>query len=505
MTYTKRRYNRKKSIKRRKIKRKNKKGTKMKGGSLANSELFINQKLLHDIHSVKLEGLTLTLDHLIKICDKKPSLLTMLTDTDIENIKLEPITPELFASTTNLLDEINKELKETQLTSNAAIAFAGNGKFRNSLIERKYGNLFLKITNMGRNACKRKIVKIVCKKLYKTDILDEDLNSFIEMMDNLDDKPNNDEFNEFVEFFKTIKPSVNKGGGFRKNINKKKKKSKKKMKGGAIAIGFLFLVGIIITITGCLYYRDKRRQKKIDKHVLNLNSPWFVEVSEFDRDTEYTAEQIKTKLNMYPQNAKIVSINLLQKGIEWDQRNTNDNRTKWNETLGGHLPGTFVIRGTNESGIAYKLSYVDKEENVKHLNIMEIGNPPKYKLQRSSRDPSTLEDLVDNYKAQWKDSQTENDGLNTRLYVYNKFGIFVKYNEKKVTDEIYYLYEIVNKSVNAHLYRIEKTDKTKTIIGPWVRWEYIRKKLIEHVVNDINENVMEEVLNYKAFEPIYNL
>jgi len=317
-------------------------------------------------------------------------------------------------------------------------------------------------------------------------------------MSNLDKKTNRDELNKFSFF---LKSSLDKqhvtNGGFRKN---KKKKKSKKMKGGAafaIAAGTLFAIYICSEIID--YYLDKDQEK----YKYKLNSPWFVEVSEFNRETEYNDTDIIDKLNKYQQEPRqgLVSINLLQKGIEWNQINKK-NTIYWDKKLGGHLPGTFVIRGTNQSGIAYKLSYVDKDEEVKHLNIMEIGNPPEYKLETSHKSFYRLEDLVNNYKARREDSQTENDGLNTRLYVYNKFGIFVKYNEQTVTNkEIYYLYEIVDE----YLYRIERSDQTKTIIGPWVTWEYIRKKLIEDVVDDITEHMFIPLDDYENFKPIYNL
>jgi len=113
MTYTKRRYNRKKSIKRRKIKRKNKKGTKMKGGS--NNALFKDDRFItqHILYATVLDTrLTLTLEHLIKICDTNPSLLTTLTDTEIENIKLIPLNSTQIERFNNIFEDLSKDLSK---------------------------------------------------------------------------------------------------------------------------------------------------------------------------------------------------------------------------------------------------------------------------------------------------------------------------------------------------------------------------------------------------------
>jgi len=477
----------------------------MKGGS--NNALFKDDRFItqHISYATVLDTrLTLTLEHLIKICDTNPSLLTTLTDTEIENIKLIPLNSTQIERFNNIFEDLSKDLSKDLIqkkTINGAIAFAGESDFRKPLYVRKFVNLFLEIRNIESNKCKRKIVKIVSKKLFNNNISDEYikilLNKYIVMMSNLDKKTNRDELNKFSFF---LKSSLDKqhvtNGGFRKN---KKKKKSKKMKGGAafaIAAGTLFAIYICSEIID--YYLDKDQEK----YKYKLNSPWFVEVSEFNRETEYNDTYIIEKLNKYPREPRqgLVSINLLQKGIEWKQIN-NKNTFYWDNKLGGQLPGTFVIRGTNpKGGIAYKLSYVDKDKEVKHLNIVK-DQSQQYKLETSPKSFYSLEDLVNNYKARREDSQTENDVLKTRLYVYNKFGIFVKYNEQTVTKkEIYYLYEIVGED----LYRIERSDQTKTIIGSWVTWEYIREKLIEHVLDDIKKHMFIP-LDYENFKPIYNL
>jgi hypothetical protein len=272
MTYTKRRLNRKKSIK-----RKNKKRTKMKGGAnndLFKDDRFITQHILHD--TVLDTRLTLTLEHLIKICDKNPRLLITLNNTYIEYINLEPLTTQqneelkqmledfksAAAAKTDGDDETDGNVTQRDQTLMVVSAFS-NGLRNNSVTKQNIKEYYLKkvYSNLWKinverqiilkNECKQKIIKIICKKYFSQDI------SLVEIKDILrnGDLTIDDIIKSLTRF---LNPTT--GGG--RNTRKSKK-----LKGG-----FALFVAFIVCALIFFIYFNKQEAEEETKAEIARNS-----------------------------------------------------------------------------------------------------------------------------------------------------------------------------------------------------------------------------------------
>ena len=470
MTYTKRRYNRKKSIKRKKIKRKNKKRTKMKGGSAGTfSELV-------DFHALQ-SGSAISINGLINICDKKP---TLLTDTNIENIKLQPITTEQIAQIEKIVDDLKKKeaptpkveenTKKSQnirgISSPKGLSFADivtTKGMAGKLIKR----IREKILSLINKKCNIKILQIIFNN-YNIDInLDKDklideTGPQITLGDKIFsnfEQTTNSEIIESIEIgLNEIKKNHLNGGG------KITKKRKKKLKGGDIIIAFVFAA--IFAVIG-LYMAAKSAYSYI--HRMKLEEDNVENLKKLTKIKDFIVVQ-KATYNGYLASIKIFI-------PYWYQRNNIVYDP--NIFLQQNDTGSFVIY---KKGLSTYLKYVTINGQTAKLKIDDIED----KLTFNGETFKTYPDLINYYKI------NEIDGTiliekNSDFYSLNveevqiKQGVFLISVKKRVPLFTHTDTDITEsfKEINENNKYYRKADDIKLDVGEKIEGRVLRDKIGE--------------------------
>lgn len=507
MTYTKRRrYNRKKSIKR----RNKKKRTKMKGGTnneLLTNPLFLKQEfkkqIMNNINSVNSDKvqsvlntpLTLTLEHLLKICDKNSQLILNLTPDYIENIKLEPITPEQIAQIEKILDDlkpkkasspnelntkdvsnlkINLNSNHTLKSLNKAIPFANivtTKVMAGKLIKR----IREKILSLINKKCNIKILQIIFNN-YKIGInLDEDtlidetgkpITLGDKIFSTFKQKTDSQIIESIIIGLNLIRNNPLNGGG------KITKKSKKKLKGGdpvlvVVVASICAVIGLCIGVYS-VYSYIYRIKLEVD-NVENLQKLTKIKDFIVVKNTNYIEAHLASIKIFIPY---------------WYQRNKNE----FNHTIfllhPNNNPGSFVIY---KQDLKTYLKYV----TIKREQILEI-NDDEDEITFKGKTFKTYPELINYYKKYAIDDfGTKLIEKNTNLHSLNFEEVQIEQGKFYIGNDIYaprfkHTDEDITKTfeeINENNRPYNIGDKIVLDVGKRIEGEFLRNKI--YAIKDI--------------------